>query len=412
MKLSDRQAIGILKIGKPNLSCVGGKARVTAKIIIEGSSKDLWFEVEQEYGKYLCYERGDAFLIGLLWIALVRHYDIKFETPVTGELLHQIETVLIPSLVKNSRVMRAPKITCSVENEPLSNAGAVGTGMSCGVDSFHTVANYYDHPIPNLRLTHLAVYNVGAFGLYDIATADPQFRWQVENSRRVADELGLKLVVGNSNLKNEFFTDFRYTHTYANMFAVFMLQKLWGVYFYSSAGWDMSEFDVCNADRNDSAHYDLLTFYCLGTKHLRVYSEGASRTRFEKMNAIIGLPYARKCLQVCCRDGGKNCGRCFKCKRTLVCLDALGAIDQFDDVFDIAFYKANRSQYLGWLAAQKYGNTEEFKMEREVWQILQGGIPWRCHIAGVFLGAKERIKAIAKNSLFVYQFYRRLRGRG
>ena len=363
---------GTIKVGRPQLSTVGSNVRVTAQISVGETVKPLWFEVDQEYGQYLCYERSDAYLVGLLWIAMTNRYDIECEAPVTGELLHQIETWLIPSLVKNSRVMRAPQIRCDIEEEPMPNAGAVGTGMSCGVDSIHAVKTYYNHSVPSLRLTHLAVYNVGAFGLYDIDKAEPQFRWQVENSRRVAAELGLKLVVGNSNFKQQFFTDHRYTCTYVNMFGVFMLQKLWRTYFYASLGCGTTGFSVLNADRLDAAHYDLLSLDCYSTRNLRIYSEGAALTRFEKTRDIVDFPVAKKHLHVCCQDNGGNDSKCFKCKRTLLALDALDALDDFGGVFDITYYKKHRNRYLIWLAAQQYGRTDEWVYQPEVFPILRG----------------------------------------
>ena len=401
-----------MKIGKPVLSYNGGKARVTASINLqsEGGAKSLWFEVDDEYGKYLCSERGDAYLIGLLWYAMFHQYDMELEVPVTGELLHQVQTWLIPSLVKNSKVLHEPKITCAVEDESLPNAGAVGTGMSCGVDSLHAVSRYYKHPLSRFRLTHLAIFNVGAFGLYDIDKADAQFKWQMENSRCIANELGLKLVVGNSNLKGEFFTDNRCTHTFTNMFAVFMLQKLWGTYYYSSAGWDMSRFDINDADRNDAAQYDILSLACFSTRALKLYSEGAALTRYEKMKDLLQFPYARKYLHVCCQDEGGNCGKCFKCKRTMVALDALGILDEFSDVFDVKYYRCHKSRYLLWLAAQRYGDTDEIHLIPEAFTVMHKAIPWYCHVGGILLGLKERLKRNAKNSLFFYRLYWRLKG--
>lgn len=402
----------IMKIGQPSLSVQNGRARITSVITFGDNVKELWFEVEGEYGRYLCYERSDAYLIGLLWIAMVNHYDIECEAPVTGELLHQVETVLIPSLVKNSGLMRKPKITCPIEPEPLPNAGAVGTGMSCGVDSFHAVVKHHQHILPDMRLTHLAVFNVGAFGLYDIAKAEKQFQWQVGNSRSCAEELGLKLVVGNSNFKEEFFTDHRCTCTYVDVFAIFMLQKLWKAYFYASAGWDMTKFSVKDADRIDAAHYDLLAFDCYSTRSLRIYSEGMSLTRFEKTRDIVDFALAQEYLQVCCQDDGRNCGRCFKCKRTLVCLDALDALDKYRKVFDVDYYISHRFSYITWFVAQIFGRTQEYDMQKEVFGLLKtkGDISWRNYVLGVPWGMMEFAKGIAKNSLFIYRFYRRIKG--
>ena len=71
------QSKGELKIGKPYITHTDGKARINSNVIVNGESKVVWFEVAEKYSKYLCAERGDGFLIGMLYTAIHSHYDIK-----------------------------------------------------------------------------------------------------------------------------------------------------------------------------------------------------------------------------------------------------------------------------------------------------------------------------------------------
>ena len=78
---------------------------------------------------------------------------------------------------------------------------------------------------------------------------------------------------------------------------------------------------------------------------MRFISSGGSIDRLEKVKEISTFPLSYKYLNVCIADI-KNDGVCFKCIRTLLELDAVGAIDKYGEVFDIDFYKRNRKYYL------------------------------------------------------------------
>ena len=73
---------------------------MTCNIDIDGKEETYWIEVEDEYKEYLCYERSDAFLIGFLNVALRSHHDIICDTPVTEELLYNLNTLFIPALTR------------------------------------------------------------------------------------------------------------------------------------------------------------------------------------------------------------------------------------------------------------------------------------------------------------------------
>ena len=55
----------------------GGGVRMSANVDVDGIKTPLWVEVPEEYGDYLCAERSDAFLLGLLHYALEFGHDIK-----------------------------------------------------------------------------------------------------------------------------------------------------------------------------------------------------------------------------------------------------------------------------------------------------------------------------------------------
>ena len=80
---------------------------------------------------------------------------------------------------------------------------------------------------------------------------------------------------------------------------------------------------------------------CLSTESLQfILSDYA--TRIEKTKVIADDPIANKFLDVCfCFN---NCGKCSKCRRTLVTLDILGKVDNFKESFNIEDFKPSQTE--------------------------------------------------------------------
>lgn len=398
----------VIVIHRPKVETRGGRSRLSAEIDVAGEAREVWFEVEEKYGHGLCFERSDAFLVALLNWAMRERCDFVCEAPVGEELLYQLREYLIPAVVKASRTLYAPKITAGIDAGTLPNAGAVGTGISCGVDSLHVVANQARSPFPHLRLTHLILNNVGAFFHDD---EDRQFRWQTEHARRFAREYGIEFIETNSNLSEAFPQNHFLTHTYSSAFAVLAMQKFWRVYFYASSGYDFIHFRLKDNETDSSDHYDLLALDVFSSRSLKIYSEGGAKTRFEKTKLLVDFVPAQKYLHVCTSDRGPNCNVCGKCRRTLVTLDALGALDKFRAVFDVDYYKSHRRSYLRWLAAQRILPHGDL-MIKEPFKILRKDISpllWaEAFVFAAYSVSRSRLARVA----FVRSLYRKFFRKG
>lgn len=354
-------------IGKPTVSTENGWTRMTSVVRDRGVERNVWFEVEERYGEYLCYERADAFLIGVLNYAMREHCDIRCEAPVGSELLYQIRTYLIPSLTRFSKMLYDVQIDAAIDSTIMRNAGGVGAGLSCGVDSMHVVANYATTDYPGLKLTHLVLNNVGAF--YK-GKEDRQYEWQTQHARAFCKEYGYEFIQTNSNIADEIVQNHFYTHTYSSCFAVYALQKLWNVYFYGSSGEDFSAFSLLDNEAHDAAHYELLSLDVFSTRSLKIYSEGGAIDRFDKMKRLVTFAPTYKYLHVCGSDSGPNCGHCGKCLRTLTALDALGAIGKYREAFDVEGYLKDRKENLRWLYRQQVDVNGD-KMTAPAYRILR-----------------------------------------
>jgi bacterioferritin-associated ferredoxin len=324
------------------------KTRIQNTIEVDGAARELWFEVERKYAPFLCTERSDAYVIGLLNWAMRNRHDITSETPMSEELHYQLTSFLIPALTQASKNLYPCRIIAPLDPTPVKNAGAVGTGLSCGVDSLHVLFNQSASRYSSLNITHVIYNNVGAHG---VGQTD-SFREHKQIIENFARETGYSLINIDSNFAGIFNQDYALTHIYSNCCAVFLMQKLWSVYFYASSGLDFNFFNLKNNDKKDPAYYDLLSLQCFSTRSLRIYPEGGAKTRFEKTRAITAYPPAKKYLNVCCAEG-KNCGKCEKCIRTMLNLEALGVLDEFQSVFDTDYYRNHKSMYYTWLCLKQ-----------------------------------------------------------
>lgn len=333
----------MIKIEKPQVRVDGATATLFAYVIIDSVSKEVWFKVDKKYEEYLCYECGDAFVIAVLNFAMRNHHDIVSEAPLSEDLYYNIDKYLLDAIAQYNKDFYRPQITADVSSESLPCAGAVGTGISCGVDSMHALASQTAMKFRKHNITHLTFNNVGSHG--EGEKAENLYRVRLERPRRFAEEYGFEFVASNSNLQDVIKQSHFKTHTYSSMFAVYCLQKLYSVYYYASSGYKYHEFRLYDIPGSSCGSYEMLSLPLLSTHNLRVYSEGEGMSRMTKLKSVVKYAPSYKYLNVCL-DEGDNCGKCEKCVRTLLGIDALGALDKYSKMFDIVYYREHKSWYL------------------------------------------------------------------
>ena len=112
---------------------------------------------------------------------------------------------------------------------------------------------------------------------------------------------------------------------------------------------------------------------------LKIYSEGATSTRFEKTIAVSKYTPSYNYLNVC-TNTAENCNKCEKCIRTLLTLYAINALDFYKNVFDIEYYKEHRQWYLRKMLI--YKSTK--KDYTEIYPILKKNIKYVTYLIGWF----------------------------
>jgi len=224
---------------------------------------------------------------------------------------------------------------------PVESMGAVGTGVSCGIDSLATIFRHFDHECPGYRLTHLCFFDTGSHRRPQEAASAEIYSFRRKLARDFSQRIQLPLVEVRSNLSVIIPLPFGLTHTYLNAAAALAIQPLFATYLYSS-GASIRDF---LSFTSDPAYFDSYLLPLLSTRSLRFYSSEENLGRYAKTSIVASHPLSRDFLNVCNAEG-TNCGKCNKCIRTLLALDALGVIDQFGKVFDLSLYRSLKNTHL------------------------------------------------------------------
>ena len=354
----------MIRIGTPSVIQTDTGWRLVAEIDVDSHKTSLWFETTEQYAKYLCFERGDAFVLGLLHYAMRYGHDVVSDAPLTDRLYEQLVGQFLPAFYKvnsfttdrnllvNGRGYPV-KITCQTAPE-IDHAGscAIGTGVSCGVDSMHVFAK---HP----EITHGCIWN-GHGITYQETSKIRASVWDnlKEQAQRFTERVGVELVVGNTNFDRGCLDGLQWDGmtTQGNLFCIFALQKLWKTYYVASdCGIENFRFKIRLTE--DPAHYEYFLFPWVSMARIAIRMDGAEYTRIEKVRDLISYPPASDFLNTCwgAQEGHKNCSyKCVKCMRTMLSLHCLGALEKFSKVYDVEYFKKNYHQYIaelyrGWL---------------------------------------------------------------
>lgn len=376
----------MITIRQPKISVKGDKARLAAEIRIGADSHELWFEVDARYGKFLCADRCDAFVAGVLALAVKTRQDITFEAPITWQLRDGIEHDFIDVVCQRQPELYHVNLIGPTCKAIQKTTDVIGTGVSCGVDSLFTIKR---------RLIDGEKHGDRYLLLNNMTDEDgcraARFECLKQNAQGFADEVKIDLIISNSNYTSGEIPGLcaEASTTYCNLFSVLSLQNLFSRYYIASGG-PIGDFGLYLNNGlfgTDCSNYDLLTLSACSTSSLKFIVDGLE-DRVVKMRTLVDWPLAWNHLDVCFRhtNGKRGNGTydCPKCMHTVVEILAHGGLpvlERFKYVFDVDYVRTHMEEYLAdvmriRLHGHEYG--------RELW-------PKR-HIAG--FTAKDYPKAV------------------
>ena len=372
----------MIKIGAPYIEQDGELTYLKSAIENEGEKKNitLFYAVEKKYEQYLCHETADAFVLPMLLRAIVSGQDIEVDALLSEKLYHNLTNSVMYILwlskikaggrvaIKNNKDTKAPQIRCKGISNQNFNGEAVGTGCSLGVDGYSVIKKYIfeNEMFPSYKPTHLACFNVGAFGSYNTDETRQSFYDELKNLNNFAQKFDIPIVSIDTNV-HEFYPErrFNWSVTFLNIGCVLSMQKLWRRYLFAS-GYSVKNFEF---DFNDCCKSD--SFLCphLSTESVEVLSADMNLTRSDKVRNIMNDVVCKENLNVCLKvqriNNGVmarnvsnyiNCGRCEKCLRTMLQLDIYGVLDDYNDIFDMTSWKKLKPIFLSKILAYRKEN--------------------------------------------------------
>lgn len=344
-------------IGKPYIEEIGnGKTRLCSKIIKGDTFDILYYEVESEYGQYLNDDRCDAFLVGLINSCMYNGENVICEGVLTEQLLFQLNMYYIPLISDLFSNMNYIHIQAATTNEPVLNAGGIGTGNSGGVDSTYTMLKYSQASLQSYKLTHVLFTNISTND-YNEDRIRALFERDLTKKIEAAEYLGLSPISVYTNLYSFYKQPGIFNHYFAQQYcsAAMALGKLFKAYYFSST-FKANDYSMDEKFIVSSGRYDIFSLKTLTTANMAFYSAGTEVDRMDKLDYIRDAEYTKKFLQVCAIEqsaGGKNkaeklnCGYCNKCGRMIGLFYAQGTLDEYADIFDLSFFYANKAKFIG-----------------------------------------------------------------
>jgi hypothetical protein len=203
--------------------------------------------------------------------------------------------------------------------DEVGRPAGVGAFFSGGVDSFYTLLKHQDE-ITKIILMHG----------FDIALDKPLLRARIsEEIRRLAQEMGKPLIEVETNVF-EFAQQYGYDSNLLLSIGLLLSPQFRKIYIASHVPYNHTFPDSIHPLLDPLWSTEILTF-----EH-----DGCEANRIEKIARISQFDIALRSLRVCFenRDDAYNCGKCEKCLRTMIALQALGVLEScktFNEKIDI-----------------------------------------------------------------------------
>ncbi len=329
------------------------KICINFELMIDNKKYVLFYNISLLNCKitYPLAETIDPIVVTFLLHAMKNGYDFSSKYPISQKLFYNLKYQIIPQL----KVCNKKLYSIDIDSPIIStNYGGkyVATGISCGIDSLTTVFEYTELcNIIDYKITHLVYFKTGAhdgqLGRFDKDTENKLFTEQLNNSRKFCIENNFPLIIVDSNL-NEIlslafgFSAYERTHTLRNCGTMYLFQKDFNKYLYADT-YSLDKFVVNTYE--DIAHYEKYLLPMISNENIFFISANSGMSRFDKTKLLTKYKKSYDNLLVCWHEG-KNCGKCDKCIRTLVTLDALGKLKYYEKSFDIENYLKHRKKYI------------------------------------------------------------------
>ncbi|WP_303317381.1 hypothetical protein Q4Q34_01110 [Flavivirga abyssicola] len=359
---------------------------------IDGKKDILWYKIPLEYKDYLVVENLDAALIGLLILAMKKKENIYLKGKVSSKLYYGLSNYLIRAIdLAYPEYESIEIIPDSLSEVVFNNENITSTGVSCGIDSFATIAMHHGLE-SSYAIKYLTYFNAGSHGVYGGEIANNIYNKRLLKVKDYARKVNLPLVLIESNIMEVIDVNFQSLHTLIHLSCVLSIQKLIRTYYYASS----FRFDYYNIYGINSS-WDILILKLLETESTNFYSSASQYTRFERTKIVADYEPSYHFLDVCtdAQNSKKiNCSKCEKCVRTQLTLELLGKLEAYDSVFEFDVYKKYRDRFISELLTDKNMNQTNKDLYREL--RINKQINFRHHVLNIVSSIKRKLYKLKK----------------
>ena len=310
-----------MRIHSPEMTSKDGLITLSARVSLESGSQEipdrLWFTIPQRF-EHLCAKGFEPFVVAVSALASANNEAVHIEGPFSERLslgLDEYWRVLTAWSPKDFSHFRLTGAELMPETVTPGHAAAAFSG---GVDSFFTQFRDNERPA-GFRIK----YAMFVHGL-DIPLKDKDiFENAAAQYEPLLAERGVELVRVTSNVR-AFVPTGKWELAHGSV--------LIGTALTLSSG--VSRFFVPS-----SANYVSLRAWgsnplidgLLSTDRMQIIHDGATHSRFEKLQAMKDWQPLRDVVRICYEhpDAFQNCGHCKSCRKTMMLLASLGVLENF-----------------------------------------------------------------------------------
>ena len=310
----------------------------------------MWLAVKDECAHMLASDVYDAFMLVPLYMGMYHKEDLHIHGCVSKRLYKNVMNYLQRILCDFSDDLSRINVTVDGFKTADGDPNIIGAGFSCGVDSLSTVYDWYvNETDPDYKINALFFFNTGWHGDYYHEGTKKLCLDRYGLNKHAADELGLPLYLIDSNFH-------AFSHKIyplgavgrmgyiANYSCTLGLQRAVRKYYVASGGGyeGVKSHGYHNADM--AGFCDTYMVPLIRTEKLEFIVDGCQYNRTQKTERISDWDIAHRFLNPCNTTSNStvtphNCSRCGKFLRTLIAIEALGKLEAFSSVFDLAIYR-------------------------------------------------------------------------
>ena len=335
----------------------GGMARLEVDMTFTDmdspySEKTIYLEIAKEHEDLLDGESYNAFVLIPLYLAMYHKQPLHICGKISKQLYHNVKWYIWKILCDYSPALSPVEFIVDGFIDPPKERGKIiGTGFSCGVDSFTTV---YDHFAKEEDLDY-RINTLFYFRCDGHNAPRKRYKAILSQIKPVAEVLYLPLYTLDTNFSyfQGAVAKMRNHNTSMNFLAFYscvlsMGRKISKYYISSASSYEqIKEFSKLAHDNAISSFSESYLIPLIRTECTELIIDGCQYRRVDKTKRIADWEIAKKYLNVCWENlaDGSNCGKCSKCLRTLFALEVLGKIDEYSALFDLKHYYELENKY-------------------------------------------------------------------